>query len=185
MRTPRSPAKQRRCMAWLEARFQPSSGRHKNKDTVQDRDTDSVSLASLPSTHRPTGSATAQRAPTAHARLCPQEVAIRLAHSKDHAPYRAPAGRSARHTPRNRQFKIATLHANRDYRDPPREVSGSRGRENYYSLIVLSAAASRSGVRIFYQAIACLGKVLFLPIKPPKYGPIAYRRRDCSGPFFG
>ena len=103
---------------------------------------------------------------TSHAHVeCPQEVAIRLAHSKDHAPYRAPAGRSARHTPRNRQFKIATLHANRDYRDPPREVSGSRGRENYYSLIVLSAAASRSGVRIFYQAIACSGKVLFLPIK--------------------
>ena len=69
------------------------------------------------------------------------------------------------------------------YGSGPREVSGSRGRENYYSLIVLSAAASRSGVRIFYQAIACLGKVLFLPIKPPKYGPIAYRRRDCSGPF--
>ena len=65
--------------------------------------------------------------------------------------------------------RVDTITWDADYRDPPRpsgprEVSGSHGRENYYSLIVPSAVASRSGVRIFYQAIACLGKVLFLPI---------------------
>ena len=93
-------------------------------------------------------------------------MAIRLARSKDHTPHRAPAERFARHTPRNRQFKIALLHAQRDS-VTSRGLAGNErsaalaAEKTITAVIALPATTSRERDVILDQAIACFGKVVF------------------------